>query len=111
MFRVSGRPLKILIGIIAAAIVLGGVLLAVLPEIVRRVAIAQVPKLTGRGLLLDDVDLNVFTDHLALKLALTPVAAPRDLESLKEQELTLRIQRLQKDRKLPDFGAAVAKPS
>jgi uncharacterized protein involved in outer membrane biogenesis len=64
---VSGRPLKILIGIVAAVIVLGGVLLAVLPEIVRRVAIAQVPKLTGRVLLLDDVDLNVFTGHLALK--------------------------------------------
>jgi Domain of Unknown Function (DUF748) len=67
MFRVSGRPLKILVGIVAAVIVLGGVLLAVLPEIVRRVAIAQVPKLTGRVLLLDDVDLNVFTGHLALK--------------------------------------------
>jgi uncharacterized protein involved in outer membrane biogenesis len=67
MFRVSGRRLKILIGIVAAVIVLGGVLLAVLPEIVRRVAIAQVPKLTGRVLLLDDVDLNVFTGHLALK--------------------------------------------
>ena len=67
MFRVSGRRLKILIGMVAAVIVLGGVLLAVLPEIVRRVAIAQVPKLTGRVLLLDDVDLNVFTGHLALK--------------------------------------------
>jgi hypothetical protein len=67
MFRVSGRALKILIGIAAAVIVLGGVFLAVLPEIVRRVAIAQVPKLTGRVLLLDDVDLNVFTGHLALK--------------------------------------------
>ena len=67
MFRVSGRPLKVLIGVVAAVIVLGGVLLAVLPEIVRRVAIAQVPKLTGRVLLLDDVDLNVFTGHLALK--------------------------------------------
>jgi hypothetical protein len=43
-----------------------------------------------------------------IKFALTPVAAPRDLESLKEQEITLRIQRLQKERKLPDFDAAVA---
>jgi outer membrane protein OmpA-like peptidoglycan-associated protein len=43
-----------------------------------------------------------------IKFALTPVAAPRDLESLKEQEVTLRIQRLQKERKLPDFSAAVA---
>src|SRR5215813_9452492 len=67
MFRLSGRALKLLIGIAAAVIVLGGVFLAVLPEIVRRVAIAQVPKLTGRVLALDDVDLNVFTGHLALK--------------------------------------------
>src|SRR5215467_12132604 len=67
MFRVSGRALKILIGVVAAVIVLGGVFLAVLPEIVRRVAIAQVPKLTGRTLQLDDVDLNVFTGHIALK--------------------------------------------
>src|SRR5215831_19499830 len=67
MFRVSGRALKILIGVVAAVIVLGGVFLAVLPEIVRRVAIAQVPKLTGRTLQLDDVDLNVFTGHLVLK--------------------------------------------
>ena len=67
MFRLSGRALKLLIGIAAAVIVLGGVFLAVLPEIVRRVAIAQVPKLTGRVLQLDDVDLNVFTGHVALK--------------------------------------------
>ena len=67
MFRVSGRALKILVGILVAVVVLGGVFLAVLPEVVRRVAIAQVPKLTRRILLLDDVDLNVFTGHLALK--------------------------------------------
>ena len=48
-------------------IVLGGVFLAALPEIVRRIAIAQVPKHTGRILQLDDVDLNVFTGHLAHK--------------------------------------------
>ena len=67
MLRLSGRALKITIAIAAAVIVLGGIFLAVLPEIVRRVAMAQVPKLTGRTLLLDDVDLNVFTGHLALK--------------------------------------------
>ncbi|HKD00218.1 MAG TPA: hypothetical protein VKG20_19395, partial [Methylomirabilota bacterium] len=43
-----------------------------------------------------------------IKLALAPVAAPRDVESLKAQELTLRIQRLQNEKKLPDFNAAVA---
>lgn len=67
MFRVSGRARKILVGTLVAVVVLGGVFLAVLPEVVRRVAIAQVPKLTKRILLLDDVDLNVFTGHLALK--------------------------------------------
>jgi hypothetical protein len=67
MFRVSGRARKILVGIVAVVIVLGGVFLAVLPGIVRRVAMAQVPKLTGRVLLLDDVDLNLFKGHLALK--------------------------------------------
>src|SRR5215470_19549378 len=67
MFRVSRRALKILVGVLGAVIVLGGVFLAALPEIVRRVAIAQVPEQTGRILQLDDVDLNVFTGHLALK--------------------------------------------
>ncbi|HKC98722.1 MAG TPA: DUF748 domain-containing protein [Methylomirabilota bacterium] len=67
MFRVTGRERKILVGVLLAVVVLGGLFLAVLPEVVRRVAIAQVPKLTGRILQLDDVDLNLFTGHLALK--------------------------------------------
>ncbi|MGH7342921.1 MAG: DUF748 domain-containing protein, partial [Candidatus Rokuibacteriota bacterium] len=67
MFRVSGRARKILVGVLVAVVALGGVLLAVLPEVVRRVAVAQVPKLTKRTLVLDDVDLNLFTGHLALK--------------------------------------------
>jgi hypothetical protein len=67
MFRVTGRARKILVGVLLAVVVLGGLFVAVLPEAVRRVAIAQVPKLTGRVLQLDDVDLNLFTGHLALK--------------------------------------------
>jgi hypothetical protein len=43
-----------------------------------------------------------------VKLAMAPVAAPRDAESLRAQEVTLRIQRLQAERGLPDFAAAVA---
>ena len=43
-----------------------------------------------------------------IKLAMAPVAATRDVESLRAQEVTLRIQRLQLERKLPDFNAAVA---
>ena len=43
-----------------------------------------------------------------LKLALTPLAAPRDVESLRVQELTLKIQRFQLERGLANFNAAVA---
>jgi hypothetical protein len=43
-----------------------------------------------------------------IKLGLAPVSAPRDVESLRAQEVTLRIQRLQAERGLPDFAAAVA---
>jgi uncharacterized protein involved in outer membrane biogenesis len=44
----------------------------------------------------------------AIRLSLTPVASPADLESLKGQELTARLQARQRERKLPDFAAAVA---
>jgi outer membrane protein OmpA-like peptidoglycan-associated protein len=67
MFSITGRAGKILVGVLVAVVLLAAVFLAVLPEIVRRVAMAQIPELTGRFLLLDDVDLNVFTGHLALK--------------------------------------------
>ena len=43
-----------------------------------------------------------------IKLALTSVAAPQDGESLRVQELTLKIQRAQLERGLPNFNAAVA---
>ena len=43
-----------------------------------------------------------------IRLSLTPVASPADLESLKAQELTARLQALQREKKLPDFPAAVA---
>jgi uncharacterized protein involved in outer membrane biogenesis len=67
MLRVSGRVRKILVAVLAGLVVIVAVGLAILPEIVRRVAVDQVPKLTGRVLALDDVDLNLFTGHLALK--------------------------------------------
>jgi uncharacterized protein involved in outer membrane biogenesis len=61
------RALKI--GLIAgvALVVSGGAFLWALPEIVRRVALDQIPKRTGRAAALEDVDLNLFTGHLALK--------------------------------------------
>ena len=67
MLRVSGRVRKILVAVGAGLVVIVAVALAILPEVVRRVAVDQVPKLTGRVLALDDVDLNLFTGHLALK--------------------------------------------
>lgn len=67
MLRLSGRVRKILVAVLAGLVVIVAVGLAILPEIVRRVAVDQVPKLTGRVLALDDVDLNLFTGHLALK--------------------------------------------
>jgi uncharacterized protein involved in outer membrane biogenesis len=67
MLRLSGRARKILVAVLAGLVVIVAVALAILPEIVRRVAVDQVPKLTGRLLALDDVDLNLFTGHLALK--------------------------------------------
>jgi uncharacterized protein involved in outer membrane biogenesis len=67
MLRLSGRVRKILVAVLAGLVVIVAVALAILPEVVRRVAVDQVPKLTGRILQLDDVDLNLFTGHLALK--------------------------------------------
>jgi len=67
MFRLSRRAAKIVVGVLLAVLVVGAVVLAALPEIVRRVAVNQASKLTGRTVTLNDVDLNVFTGHLALK--------------------------------------------
>jgi uncharacterized protein involved in outer membrane biogenesis len=67
MLRLSGRARKILVAVLAGLVVIVAVGLAILPEVVRRVAVDQVPKLTGRVLALNDVDLNLFTGHLALK--------------------------------------------
>ena len=67
MLRLSGRARKVVVGVVLACVVLGALFLAVLPEIVRRVAVSQASKLTGRTVSLDDLDLNVFTGHLALK--------------------------------------------
>ena len=67
MLRRAGRVSKILVAVLVALVVIGAAGLAILPEIVRRVAVSQAAKLTGRVLSLEDVDLNLFTGHLALK--------------------------------------------
>ena len=67
MLRWSGRVRKILVAVLVALVVIGAMGLAILPEIVRRVVVSQAAKITGRVLSLEDVDLNLFTGHLALK--------------------------------------------
>src|SRR2546426_5261545 len=67
MLRRSGRVRKILIAVLGVLVVIGAVGLAILPEIVRRIAVSQAAKVAGRVLSLEDVDLNLFTGHLALK--------------------------------------------
>jgi hypothetical protein len=90
MLRLSGRVRRILVAVLAGLVVIVAVALAILPEVVRPVAVDQVPKLTGG------------VNERALEFAV-----PRDLESLRAQEVTLRIQGLQLARGLPDFAAAV----
>jgi uncharacterized protein involved in outer membrane biogenesis len=60
------RRLALLLIVGGAVGLLGGGFLWVLPEIVRRVAVAQFPRVTGRALSLDDVDLNLFSGRLVL---------------------------------------------
>lgn len=43
-----------------------------------------------------------------LRLALMPVTTAADAETLRDQELTARLQKLQRERGLPDYAAAVA---
>ena len=54
------RFLKVSLIALATLVVLAAGLLWALPEIVRRVALDQIPKRTGRAVAIDDVDLNVF---------------------------------------------------
>jgi hypothetical protein len=63
MSRVS----KLALIVVASLLVLGGAFLWALPEIVRRVALHQIPKHTGRPAAIEDIDLNLFTGHLAIK--------------------------------------------
>ncbi len=62
-----GRRLTLLLIVGGSIAVLGGGFLWALPEIVRRTALNQIPKVTGRAASIEDVDLNLFTGRLALK--------------------------------------------
>ena len=48
-------------------LILGGAFVWALPEIVRRVALDQIPKRTGRAVAIEDIDVNPFTGYLAIK--------------------------------------------
>lgn len=58
---------KLTLIVVAGLVLLAGGFLWALPEIVRRVALDQIPKRTGRAVTIGDIDLNLFTGHLAIK--------------------------------------------
>jgi Domain of Unknown Function (DUF748) len=60
------RRLTVILAAALAMLILGGVALLILPEIVRRVAVAQIPKLTGRAASIGRVELNLFTGRFAI---------------------------------------------
>src|SRR5215470_3866730 len=57
--------LGLVLVLLAALVVVG--FFASLPEIVRQVAVRQVPKTIGRPISIEDIDLNLFSGHLAIK--------------------------------------------
>ena len=57
--------LGLVLVLLAALVVVG--FFASLPEIVRQVAVRQVPKTIGRPISIEDIDLNLFSGYLAIK--------------------------------------------
>src|SRR5204863_1453267 len=52
--------------VVVLAVVIAATLVA-LPEIVRRVAVARLTTTTGRAVIIDDIDLNLFTGRVVVK--------------------------------------------
>jgi hypothetical protein len=61
------RARKLALVVLVGLVLLGAGVLWALPEILRRVALDQIPKRTGRALAIGDIDLNLFTGHLAIE--------------------------------------------
>ncbi len=61
------RPGRRGLVILAIVVVAGGAFLWALPELIRRQAVAQIPKLTGRAASIEDIDLNLFTRRLVVR--------------------------------------------
>jgi len=53
--------------VVAVLLVAGAAFLWALPELIRRQAVTQVPKITGRAVSIGDIDLNLFTGRLVVK--------------------------------------------
>jgi uncharacterized protein involved in outer membrane biogenesis len=61
------RVRKLTLIVVGSVLLLAGAILWALPEIVRRVALDRIPKVTGRAVAIGDIDLNLFTGRLAIK--------------------------------------------
>ena len=58
---------KLGVALAVLAVILVAGFFASLPEIVRQVAVRQVPKAIGRPISIEDIDLNLFTGYVAVK--------------------------------------------
>ena len=56
-----------LLAVAGVLLLLGGGFLWALPELIRRQAVTQIPKTTGRAVSIGDIDLNLFTGRLVIK--------------------------------------------
>src|SRR5215510_12497712 len=82
--------LGIVLVVLAAIIVVG--FFASLPEIVRQVALRQVPKNIGRPISIEDIDLNIFTGYVAIKkLRLAERTGPQAFVEFERLEVRLAL--------------------
>ena len=56
-----------LLAVAVVVVLLGGAFVWALPELIRRQAVTQIPKTTGRAASIGDIDLNLFTGRLVIK--------------------------------------------
>jgi hypothetical protein len=97
------RTVRLALIVAGSLAIAGAAFVWALPEIVRRVALDQIPKRTGRAAAIEDVDLNLFTGRLALTnfrlaerdgaetfLTLERLAARLSLPALLRSDIRLR---------------------
>jgi hypothetical protein len=104
------RRLKLGLSVLAALLVMGGAVLWALPEIVRRAAVARIPKTLDREVRIEDVDLNLFTGRFAvtgLWLARRPGQGPEGFVEFERLEGRLALlSLLRSDIRLADLRLA-----